>query len=256
MRVTSIQLDINDEPKGRTVERVLGLLDRARDSDLILLPEIWPTGYFSFSRYANDAESIDGATFTAIRKKAREIKSHIFMGSFVERSGRNLYNASVLIDARGGVVGRYRKIHLFGYQSNERRLLTRGRAVTVLDTPWGRTGLCTCYDLRFPELFRRMVDRGAQFFLVTSAWPKARLEAWRLFNLARAHENLAWLLSCNCAGVNEGFKYAGHSMFVNPLGQVAAEAGEKGQLLTAEVDTKLAQSVRKDFSALNDRVFK
>ncbi len=254
MRVSSLQIDVVERPKSETLAHVLDLLDQARGSDLILLPEIWPTGYFSFDHYATDAEPIDGPTVTAIRAKARQLKTHIFMGSFVEKSGRNLYNTSILINPTGRILARYRKIHLFGYQSNERRLLKRGREIAVVQTSWGRVGLSTCYDLRFPELFRSMMDQGAEIFLVASAWPMARLEAWRLFNQARAHENLAFLLSCNCSGINRGFKFAGHSMFVNPLGQVVAEAGESGQILTANLDCKLVNSTRNDFSALNDRV--
>jgi predicted amidohydrolase len=83
-----------------------------------------------------------------------------------------------------------------------------------------------------------------------------RLEAWRLFNRARAHENLAFLISCNCAGANAGKPYAGHSMIVDPLGQVIAEGGEEEQLVTAEIDPGLVDTVRQDFSALDDRVLK
>src|SRR5437016_4927697 len=129
MRVTSIQLGIMDRPKAQTVEHVLHLLGQARGSDLILLPEIWPTGYFSFARYAEDAESLSGPVVKAIRKKAKELKAHVFMGSFVERRGQRLHNTSALIDPAGDIIARYRKIHLFGYQSDERRLLTRGNEI-------------------------------------------------------------------------------------------------------------------------------
>jgi predicted amidohydrolase len=124
----------------------------------------------------------------------------------------------------------------------------------VTDTPWGICGFSTCYDLRFPELFRRMVDQGARLFLIASAWPLVRLEAWKLFNRARAHENLAFLISCNAAGFNDGKQYAGHSMIVDPLGQVVAQGGEQEELVSAEIDPGLVDTVRQDFSALDDRV--
>jgi predicted amidohydrolase len=101
-----------------------------------------------------------------------------------------------------------------------------------------------------------MVDKGAIFFLVASAWPMARLEAWTLFNRVRAHENLAFLFSCNCVGFDKGHQYAGHSMFVDPLGRTVAEGGEEESILSMEVDMALVDSVRREFSALNDRVFK
>ncbi len=254
MRITSIQLGMKDRPKDETVEHALSLVDQASESDLILLPEIWPCGFFSFDRYRSDSESLDGPTVTAFKQKARVHKAHILMGSLVENQGRHFYNTSVFLNPQGEIAACYRKIHLFGYQSDETQILTPGQEVVVTDTPWGVCGFSTCYDLRFPELFRRMVDQGAKFFLIASAWPYVRLEAWKLFNRARAHENLAFLVSCNTAGSNGGKQYAGHSMIVDPLGQVVAEGGEQEELVTAEIDPELVDSVRQDFSALDDRV--
>jgi predicted amidohydrolase len=256
MRITSIQLKIKDRSKEEAVEYVMGKLDDAPDSDLLMLPEVWPTGYFSFDHYEKDSEEIDGPLVERICDFAVKKNVHIMAGSFVERDGDNLYNTSLFINPSGEVVARYRKIHLFGYQSDERRLLTAGNEVVVFDTPWGKAGICVCYDLRFPEFFRKMVDEGAKFFLVASAWPHIRLEAWKLFNLARAHENLAYLFSCNCSGVSNGMQFAGHSMFVDPKGIAIASAGDDEAYVSADVDMGYVEEVRKDFSALNDRVFK
>ncbi len=256
MRVTSIQLEIKDRSKEATLEYVLFQLDQSRGSDLILLPEIWPTGYLSFDRYAKDSEPVDGPLVQAMRRKAAEIKAHLFMGSFVERDGDGLYNTSLFLNPKGEILAKYRKIHLFGFQSDERKLLCPGKEIVVTDTPWGKVGLSTCYDLRFPEFYRKMLDLGAKYFLVTSAWPYPRLEAWTLFNKARAHENLAYLFSCNCAGIDRGRQYVGHSMFVDPLGIPIASAGDNETLLSAEVDMGLVDLARKNFTALDDRVFK
>ena len=256
MRISSIQLEINERPKAETLKYVLNLMEEARGSDLILLPEIWSIGYFSFSRYKSESEPQDGPTVKALQNKAAELKCHIFTGSFIEREGEHLYNTSLLLNAEGNIVAKYRKIHLFGYHSEEKRLLQRGQEVVTAKTPWGSAGLSTCYDLRFPEFYRKMVDKGAQFFLVASAWPMARLDAWALFNRARAHENLAYLFSCNCAGTNEGHHFAGHSMFVDPLGKVICEASDEEEITTKEVDITMVKQVRENFSALEDRVFK
>ena len=256
MKVTSIQLEITDRSKDENVKHALHTLDGVPDSDLILLPEIWPSGYFSFDRYQAESEPIDGPTVNAFSQKAVERGCHILMGSFVENDGGRIYNTALLLDPEGKTIARYRKIHLFGYQSDERKILTAGRDVVVVDTPWGPSGFSTCYDLRFPELFRRMVDRGTKFFITPSAWPMARLDAWRLFNRARAHENLAYLISCNCAGYNAGIQYAGHSMIVDPLGKVIAEGGENEELVTAEIDPGFVDSTREEFSFLDNRVFR
>lgn len=253
MRVTSIQLEIKDRPKAETVRHVLNLLEQARGSDLILLPEMWPCGYLAYDRYDSDAEPLDGPLVRIMAEKARALRAYILMGSFVERDGPDLFNTSVLLDREGRVAARYRKIHLFGYDSEERARLRPGREVVTAPTPWGQAGLSICYDLRFPELYRRLVDRGAALFLVASGWPDVRREAWVLFNRARAHENLAYLFSCNAVGIQAGQRYGGHSLFVDPSGQVIAEAGDEEEILTAEVDPGRVDQVRRNFPALNDR---
>jgi predicted amidohydrolase len=255
MRVTSIQMEIRDDRKEENMETALGLVDQAAPSDLILLPELWPCGYFSFHRYMSDSETLDGPMVSAFREKASKLGIHLLMGSLVLREGDNLFNAAILLGPDGGILAQYRKIHLFGYQSDERKLLTPGEKPVVVDLPWGKAGITTCYDLRFPELYRLMVDQGASFFLVPSAWPLARLDAWRLFNRARAHENLSYLFSCNCAGSGEGKAFSGHSMIVDPGGEVLAEGGEEACYVSAEIDPDRVNTVRNEFSALHDRVF-
>jgi predicted amidohydrolase len=260
MRVTSIQLDSGERPKAAVVADAQARVAEAAagGADLVLLPEIWPTGYFGFDRYEQDAEPLDGPTVKAMEQAAREGGCHVFMGSLVERDqydGKRLFNTSVLIGPAGTVLTTYRKIHLFGYESRERQLLAAGRDVVVARTELGALGLSTCYDLRFPELYRKMMAAGAEVFLVASAWPAARVEAWRLFNRARAHENLAFLVSCNAAGLGGATKLAGHSMVVSPMGEVRAEADDGPQLLSAEIDLAEVAAARRQFPALEDRVF-
>lgn len=254
MRVTSIQLEIQDRPRAETLGHVLSLLDQARGSELILLPELWPCGYYAFDRYESESEPVDGPTMRALGEKAAALGAYLFTGSFVERAGDRLYNTSLLLDARGQVAARYRKMHLFGFQSGERRLLSGGDAVVVVPTPWGRAGLSICYDLRFPELYRRMIDLGAEFFLVTASWPAARREPWTLLNRVRAMENQSFLFSCNAAGTSQGVPLGGHSLFVDPFGTVLAEGGDAEALLSFEVDPDAVQTARRDFPALQNRV--
>lgn len=255
MRVSSIQLAAGDSTKQEMLARALALLDQARGSDLVLLPELWPSGAFSSPRFETDAESLDGPTLTALRAKTAELKMFVLAGSIVERDGAKLYNTSVLIDSSGKDIARYRKIHLFGYQSDEARLMSAGNEVVVAQLPWGRFGLAICYDLRFPELFRRMIDQKADAFLIASGWPTQRLEAWTLFNRARAHENLAFLISCNSAGSSGGKAMAGNSMVVDPSGKVIACGNDQECVVSAEVDMEAVRKIRDAFPALNDRTF-
>jgi predicted amidohydrolase len=256
MRVSCVQLAITERPKVETLRHVLALLDQTRGSDLVLLPELWPCGFFAFDRYAADSETVAGPLVAALRAKARELRIHLLTGSFVERDGPDLFNTVLLLDPEGEILARYRKIQLFGLESEEKRLLQRGHEVIVVPTPWGQAGFAICYDLRFPELFRLMLDRGAEFFLVTSAWPQPREEAWLLLNRARAVENLAYVFACNGAGEVGGRRYLGRSMIVDPTGTVLADGGCGEEIVTADVDPGRVAEVRREFPFLEDRVFK
>jgi len=256
MRVTCIQMEMKDQSTRDNRDDLSEMLEKAPESDLIILPEIWPTGFFRFDRYQKESETIDGPTVSLLREKARERSCYLHMGSFIEKDEDGWYNTSLMFNPKGEIIANYKKIHLFGYQSEEQQLLTAGKTVVTAETEFGIVGLSTCYDLRFPELFRKMVDKGATIFLVTSAWPKVRLEAWKLFCQTRALENLSFLISCNCAGSNEGKQYAGYSMIVSPQGEILSSAGEGGVVLSSEIDPEESISFRKDFPALNDRVFR
>jgi predicted amidohydrolase len=256
MRVTCVQLAIADRPKKESIDHVLGLLDQTRGSDLVMLPELWPCGFFAFDRYASDSEPISGPLVQTLRQKARDLGIHLLTGSFVERDGPNLFNTVLLVDPAGEIRARYRKIHLFGMNSRERELLRRGVEVTVVPTPWGKAGFAICYDLRFPELFRRMADQGAELFLTTSAWPQPREEAWVLLNRARATENLAYVFACNAAGTVGERKYVGRSLIVDPSGAVLADGGRDEGLVTADVDLGRVAESRRTFPFLDDRVFR
>jgi predicted amidohydrolase len=254
VRIASIQLKIIEDSKEAALDHARELILHCRGADLIILPELWNIGFASYDRYRAEAEQPDGPTITMLSGLAAELRCYIHTGSIVERDGNSYFNASFLLDRRGSIAGSYRKFHLFTFQSAEAEILTPGRSLTVMETEFGAVGMATCYDLRFPEFFRAMVDMGAGIFLVTAAWPYPRLEHWLLFNRVRALENLSFLVSSNSCGVNQGTRFAGHSQVVNPSGNVVAEAGEDESILWADIDVGTVAAVREAFPALKDRV--
>lgn len=253
-KVASIQLAIGDEDKSDRIERVESLLDLAKGAHLVILPEIWNIGYFSFDLYSKESEPIGGETARRMSQKAKEHGFYLHSGSFVENDDGALYNTSLLFHPDGNQIARYRKIHLFGYNSQESQLLSRGKEVVVVETGLGKIGMCTCYDLRFPELFRIMLDKGAEIFLVTSGWPYPRLEHWLMFNRIRAIENSAFLISSNCTGKNRGIQFCGHSMIVDPWGTILASGGDEECIVHAEIDLQKVSLVRNEFPAVKDRI--
>ncbi len=256
MKIASIQMKVEDEKKSERLARAEGLLDRVKGSDLVILPEIWNTGYFSFDLYAQEAEPLNGETIQRMSAKAKEHGYYLHTGSFVEEKDGRLYNTSLLLDREGKRVAVYRKIHLYGYGSKESQILSRGSEVVVETTSLGKIGLATCYDLRFPELFRAMLDKGVELFLVTSGWPYPRLEHWIMLNRVRAIENSAFLASSNCVGINRGARFCGHSMIVDPWGVILSSGGDEECILRSEIDLAKVAAVRGEFPAVSDRTLR
>lgn len=257
INVASLQLGINDEhSKEERLSYTMEQMEKARGVDLILLPEIWNIGYFSFDQYEQLSEPLEGPTVKAMQQKAADLNSYVFAGSFVEKDGEKIFNTSVLLDNSGSIVGTYRKIHLFGYGSREAEILSPGTEVKTYKTKIGTLGLSTCYDLRFPELYRRMMEEGVEIFLVAAAWPFPRLGSWVALNQARAIENVCFLISCNCSGINRGQRFLGHSLVVDPWGVVIAGSADEERIIKTEIDVKAVQRVRSVFPPLEDRVLK
>jgi len=253
MKVAAVQLSVVENDPDATFEKAHKAIRSCPDADLVMLPEIWQTGFMSFDRYAGDAQTLDGPLVTRLKALAAEMKKMLHTGSFVERDGDRLYNTSVLVSADGEILAVYRKIHLFGFQSKETRILTPGETPVVVDTPFGRLGMATCFDLRFPELFRAMVDQGATLFLVCSAWPYPRLPAWIMLNRVRALENQCHLICANSCGMNTGIQFAGHSMVVDPWGTILAGAGDGEAMVTTRIDPDESQAARNIFPGLAGR---
>jgi predicted amidohydrolase len=256
MHIASIQLKVIEESKDKSLEHASHMIRQCRGADLILLPELWNIGFLSFDRYRKEAETQEGPTLTLLRSLARELSCHLHTGSFVEKRGGRFYNSSFLLDPKGEILGSYRKIHLFTYQSEEAKILTPGTSITVIPTEFGNFELAACYDLRFPELFRMMIDRGAEFFLISSAWPTPRLEHWLLLNRTRALENLSCLISSNGVGINRGTPLMGHSLVVDPWGEIIAGGDDEESVVWGEVDRDSVLRTRSEFPALRDRVFR
>ena len=254
MHVTCIQLDYSvPETLAERRTRVLGLVEEAADADLVVLPELWPTGYFAFDRYDVEAETLDGETVAALRRAAARHRIHLLGGTFVERHDEGLSNTAVLVGPDGDLLLAYRKIHLFGYQSQEATLLTPGRETPVASTDLGRIATSTCYDLRFPEVYRVYADQRAELVLIPAAWPRPRLEHWRVLLRARAIENQAIVIACNGTGDDHGTSLGGHSMVVDAWGDVVAEAGADQQLLSATVDLDRVTAIRAELPFLDHR---
>ncbi|GGK23584.1 hydrolase [Pilimelia terevasa] len=255
-RVSLVQLDVDlAVPPPVRRARAAALVRAQAGADLVVLPELWPVGAFAAAAFAAAAEDLTGPTASAMAAAAADAGVWLHAGSLVEAApdGRR-YNTALLFGPDGRPAARYRKIHRFGFDAGEARVLAGGRDVVTARLPALTLGLSTCYDLRFPELFRRLLDAGAEALVVTASWPRRRLAHWRALLCARAIENQAYVLACNAAGTHAGVPQAGHSMVVDPWGRVVAEAGAPAQVLTAVLDPAAVVRTRAEFPVLRDRV--
>ena len=255
-RVALLQVssDATEDPVVRA-DRVLDMLAEALpDCDMAVLPELWIPGAFDLEVARAVAAPLDSPIMDRIRTLAADSGAWIHAGSYAERAADGTtYNTAVVIGPAGDILATYRKRHLFGFETGERTLMSAGDDFVVIDTPLGRTGLATCYDLRFPEMFRSLVDHGADAFLLCSGWPVPRIEHWRVLARARAIENLSWLVACNGVGSHAGITLGGHSIVVDPKGEVVAEAGDTETVLFADVIPEQVADWRTAFPALGDR---
>ena len=219
----------------------------------VVLPELWSTGPFELEETVGAAQPFDGEFVATMAAQAAQNGVWLHAGSFLELApdGR-IFNTAVLFNDRGEVVATYRKRHLFGFDEGEAALIDAGDDIVVVDTPLGRTGLATCYDLRFPENFRLLLDAGAEVVSLASGWPVRRIHHWDVLTQARAVENQMWLLACNTAGVSGEVPQGGHSVVVDPWGRCTWAGGEP-EILLAEVDTAMAAKTRAEFPVLRDR---
>ncbi|WP_433571896.1 carbon-nitrogen family hydrolase [Streptomyces sp. CA-251247] len=255
MRASLIQIAADpDETVNSRRQRAASLVREQRGADLVVLPELWPVGAFAYQSFEDEAETSAGPTYEVMAEAARDAGVWLHAGSIVERDpDGTLYNTSLVISPTGDLAGTYRKIHRFGFDKGEAVMMGAGADLATVALPELTIGLATCYDLRFPELFRGLVDAGAGLFVVPAGWPARRRGHWTLLARARAVENQAYVLACGTAGTHADVEQAGHSIVVDPWGEVLAEAGPDEEILTVDLDTAKVEATREQFPVLKDR---
>ncbi|MGH6655672.1 MAG: carbon-nitrogen family hydrolase [Actinocrinis sp.] len=263
MKVALIQFDVDlgRTPGASRQSAVAKVHEAAEDgADLVLLPELWLHGAFDPEPWQAGAEPMHGETAQAMREAAIDCGVVLHAGSFVERTpdGR-LYNTSLVFDADGELLAGYRKIHTFGFDKGEAVIMTAGEQTAVFDlrdlddSVITRIGLATCYDLRFPELYRKLLDAGTQTVLQVASWPARRAEHWRALLRARAIENQMFVVACASVGTQAGLTMSGHSMVIDPWGEILAEGGEQEETVFADFDPETVEKTRASFPVLRDR---
>jgi predicted amidohydrolase len=252
--VIQIAVDQDESVESRR-RRMASLVRDQAGADLVVLPELWTTGAFAYEEFGREAEPLEGPTYEAMAKAASDAGVWLHAGSIPERDPDGpLYNTSLVFSPSGDLAAAYRKIHRFGFDKGEAVLMGAGAELVTVRLPSTVLGLSTCYDLRFPELFRGLVDAGAETLVVSAGWPERRRSHWTLLAQARAVENQSFVVACGTAGTHAGVPQAGHSIVVDPWGEVLAQAGADEEALTVEFDPGKVATTREQFPALKDRM--
>jgi len=243
MIISIAQMDIILGNKEKNLQRGIDFIEEAvkRKSDIIVFPELWTTGYAKNVKEL--AEPLDGKTIEELTDIAK--KDIKIFGSIVEKA-ESCYNTMHYISSKG-LEASYRKIHLFSLM-NEERFFAAGNKIGLKEN----IGMMICYDLRFPELSRKLTMNGAEILIVCAEWPYPRIEHWRTLLKARAIDNLVYVIGCNRVGNDGKLEYFGHSSVIDPWGIRMIEGGKDEALLTCEIDLSLVREVRKKFPVLKD----
>lgn len=248
MKIGCLQMGITKGDPEANLAKVRLFAERAHKEavDILLLPEMWSSG-FAYRMMPGLAEKTP-AILDEIGQMARDY-GMVIAGSMPESSVDRLYNTLFVVDAGGTVAAAYRKIHLFPL-FKEDMFIEPGES-TVLHTISGiNTGLAICFDLRFPELFRKLAIKRASLVLVSAQWPMERLDHWRLLVRARAVENQIFVAAANNSGRTGRTTFAGHSMIVGPEGKILAEGEDKETIVSADINPADVDVAREKISYL------
>jgi predicted amidohydrolase len=262
-RVSLLQTDVAAGEPERNYAHVKAMLAKAAGArekpDLVVLPEMWNTGY-ALDRIGELADPDGERTRQLFGSFCREHGMMAVAGSVAERSADGVRNTSYVFGRDGSVVSRYSKIHLFGLMGEDQALVG-GKDICSLVLEGIPAGVMICYDIRFPELARSLAISGVKLLIVPAQWPEARIGHWRTLLTARAIENQLYVIGCNRAGRSGGAdqrgggaaEFNGHSLVIDPWGNILAEAGEEEEILTAGISLDVVEEVRARIPVFRDR---
>lgn len=252
MKVAAVQMNCILGDRDANLEKAKALIEHAvkNNAQLVVLPELFNTGYRVEDRDMELAEPIPGPTTEWMGNIASQHQLYM-IGAILERGESEglVYDTAVLVGP-DGVEGAYRKTHLWD-QENVR--FTKGDQYPVFQTPYGKIGLQICYEIGFPEGSRILSLKGADILIYPSAFGMPRLYAWDLATRARALENGAFLIAANRSGTEKSETvFAGHSRIVDPLGRVMTETAKEDDVIMAEIDLQLVANQRRTIPYLRD----
>lgn len=262
IKIAAIQMPTVAD-KMENVRTVKAYLEKIKDEnpDFVILPEMFCCPYQT-ENFPIYAEKEGGPVWQQLSGYAKQYGIYLIGGSMPEKDAEgNVYNTSYIFDREGKQIGKHRKVHLFdidvkgGQTFKESDTLTAGDSDTVFDTEFGKIGVMLCFDIRFPELSRMMVNDGAKVIFVPAAFNMTTGPAhWELSFRTRALDNQIYMVGCAPArDVSAGYISWGHSIVTDPWGRVTGMLDENEGILLAELDMDYEEQVREELPLLKSR---
>ncbi|MEA4913520.1 MAG: carbon-nitrogen family hydrolase [Christensenella sp.] len=254
MKICCVQMDVCAAEAEQNFARAELLIRQSAECqpDVILLPELWNTGFAPNQIDASLADEDGARTKVLCGSLAKGYGVNIVAGSVLARKSGALNNTAYVFDRAGSCVAEYDKTHLFS-PSGEGEAYQAGDQIVTFPLDGVTYGIMICYDLRFPELARALALSGARVVFIPAEWPRQRTEQLRTLLSARAIENQMFAALCNGCGEAYGTEFGGSSAIVDPLGNVLAQAGAGETIIFAEIDFAEQDKIRKDLPVLLDR---
>ncbi|WP_139265489.1 carbon-nitrogen family hydrolase [Bacillus sp. 166amftsu] len=253
MKIACIQMDIAFGDVKINIGNAKKKIEEAMQGtpDIIVLPELWTTGY-DLERLPEIADGDGIQTKQILSEWAQKYDVNIVGGSIAKQTEHGVTNTMYIVNREGRLQNEYSKVHLFQLM-NEHNYLIGGSETGEFTLDGVQCGGVICYDIRFPEWMRVYTVRGVNVLFVVAEWPLVRLAHWRLLLQARAVENQCYVVACNRAGEDPHNVFAGHSLIVDPWGEIVVEAGEEESILHGKLNLEKVKEVRKGIPVFADR---
>ncbi len=261
IKLLIVQLEAVAGNIDKNIEKVNSLLEKSNYSsaDLIILPELWTTGWDCAEFNKVSEELYSSQTYKFIKEIAVKYNSNIIGGSAILRKeGEKDRNTCIITDRKGSLIAYYDKYHLFSHRGqSEGTYLEEGNTALLVNTDIGKIGISVCYDIRFPEMFRLYAFNNSDFMVNMAAWPKSFIDEYITLSKTRAIENQTFFISCCLTGkINEMFYFSGNSMVCDYKGRIIASLKEEEQVLSAEIDLDEMKQYREQMPILKDTKLK
>lgn len=253
LSIVLLQIDVSFGNPKKNRENIRRWFERAelKPNELVLLPELWDTGY-DLTRLSEIADR-DGETAQLfLSQLAKEYQVYISGGSIARQSDDKFFNTTYIVTPTGSIQVSYDKVHLFRLMQEEKFLHAGSQLVqtTILGVPLSPF---ICYDLRFPEFLRKSANQKTELFLFSAQWPTVRIDHWKKLLQARAIENQCFVAAVNRVGEDPDNKFGGNSMIVDPLGNILLELDDSEGFGRKEINMQEVSDVRKGFPVFEDR---